>query len=82
MVLPAAIYAAVVGGGPGASGWGIPMATDIAFAVAVLSLAGACVLVVLGMERGGFHQVGVYAPVAFVFWIAVLESGVHAPLPR
>lgn len=40
MVLPAAIYAVTVGGGPGGDGWGIPMATDIAFAVGVVSLAG------------------------------------------
>ena len=30
MVVPAAIYAALNAGGPGADGWGVPMATDIA----------------------------------------------------
>ena len=40
MLVPAAIYLAVVGGGEGSSGWGIPMATDIAFAVGVLGLLG------------------------------------------
>lgn len=40
MLVPAAIYLAVIGGGEGSSGWGIPMATDIAFAVGVLGLLG------------------------------------------
>jgi NhaA family Na+:H+ antiporter len=38
MVVPALVYAAFNGGTPTASGWGIPMATDIAFAVGILVL--------------------------------------------
>jgi NhaA family Na+:H+ antiporter len=40
MVVPAAIFAAFNHNQPSAAGWGIPMATDIAFALAVLAVAG------------------------------------------
>ena len=40
MLIPAALFLAVNMGGEGARGWGIPMATDIAFALGILSLFG------------------------------------------
>lgn len=40
MVVPALIYLAFNPSGPASSGWGIPMATDIAFALGILYLFG------------------------------------------
>jgi NhaA family Na+:H+ antiporter len=38
MIVPALLFVAIAGGGDGSRGWGIPMATDIAFALGILTL--------------------------------------------
>jgi len=40
MLVPAGLYLMFNAGGPGQNGWGIPMATDIAFALGILALFG------------------------------------------
>ncbi|MFR9556932.1 MAG: Na+/H+ antiporter NhaA [Rikenellaceae bacterium] len=40
MIVPALIYTIINGGTPVENGWGIPMATDIAFAIGILSMMG------------------------------------------
>lgn len=41
MLVPAAIYFALNAGGPGEGGWGVPIATDTAFALGLLAIVGA-----------------------------------------
>jgi Na+:H+ antiporter, NhaA family len=40
VIVPATLYLSFNAGGPGGPGWGVPMATDIAFAIGVMSLLG------------------------------------------
>lgn len=40
VLVPASIYAVFNAGTPTAAGWGIPMATDIAFAIAIITMLG------------------------------------------
>ncbi len=49
MLVPGVIFAAINWGEPTIRGWGIPMATDIAFALGVLALAGRRVPLALGV---------------------------------
>ncbi|MGD2067302.1 MAG: Na+/H+ antiporter NhaA [Gemmatimonadota bacterium] len=123
MVVPALVYFALNRSGPEAAGWGIPMATDIAFALGVLGLLGrrlpsqlrvfllalaivddlGAILVIavfytsgislealaygagligvlLVMRWAGVRSVMAYAFVGFFFWVAILESGIHATI--
>nr|WP_165485386.1 Na+/H+ antiporter NhaA [Protofrankia symbiont of Coriaria ruscifolia] len=71
MVVPALVFLAVSRGASGASdGWAIPVATDIAFALGVLSLAGANVpasLRVLLLSLAVVDDLGAIALIAVLF---------------
>jgi NhaA family Na+:H+ antiporter len=70
MVVPAVVYVAVNLGGAGVDGWGIPMATDIAFAVGVLALLGDRVpgtLKVLILSLAIVDDIGAIAVIAIFY---------------
>jgi NhaA family Na+:H+ antiporter len=80
MIVPALIFTAFNHGGPGANGWGIPMATDIAFAVGVVSLLGSRVPVQLKLflltlavadDLGGIGVIAIFYSDGLLFgWLA------------
>ena len=70
MILPATIFLAFNWGGPGVRGWGVPMATDIAFAVGVLTLLGSRVpagLRILLLAVAIIDDIGAILVIAFFY---------------
>ena len=90
MLVPAALFFALNAGRTTAGGWGIPMATDIAFAVGVLTLLGARVpggLRVLLLSLAVIDDIGAILVIALFYssglWptgFAIVGGGVAAIL--
>jgi NhaA family Na+:H+ antiporter len=77
MLVPAGIFLAWNAGGPGAPGWGIPMATDIAFCIGVLTLLRTRVphgLVVFVTALAIFDDIGGILVIALFY-----GSGIQLP---
>jgi NhaA family Na+:H+ antiporter len=76
MLVPAGIYALFNAGRAGSAGWGVPMATDIAFAVGVLTLLGGRVAPAL---RVLLLALAVIDDIGAILVIAIFYSGGLAP---
>jgi NhaA family Na+:H+ antiporter len=77
MMAPALVYVMFNAGGAGVAGWGIPMATDIAFAVAVLALLSNRIpsgLKVFLLSLAIVDDIGVILVIA-LFYSAGIEVG-------
>ncbi len=75
MIVPAVIFFAINAGGDGRDGWGIPMATDVAFALGVVALLGSRVpapIKVLLLTLAIVDDIGAIVVIA-VFYTSDLE---------
>jgi Na+:H+ antiporter, NhaA family len=72
MVAPAALYLLIIPTGPWSHGWGVPMATDAAFAVAVIALLGSRVPVEL---RIFLTAVAIVDDIGAIVVVAAFYSG-------
>ena len=93
MIIPVAIYFAMTSGTPAEGGLAIPMATDIAFSLGVLSLFGTSHLaggyllaafiilaILLIANRMQVMSRTFYCVSGIVVWYLFLQSGVHATI--
>jgi NhaA family Na+:H+ antiporter len=79
MLVPAALYLALAGAASTRSGWGVPMATDIAFAVGILTLLGKRVpaaMRVLLLALAVIDDLGAIVVIALFYSTGISLSGV------
>lgn len=84
MLVPGAIYTLFNHGGPGAHGWGVPMATDIAFALGALMLLGKRIppglkvflsALAIADDLGAVFVIGIFYT-ARIHWVWLVWGGV------
>src|SRR5215472_11588209 len=122
MIIPGLAYLALNYGTPGQRGWGVPMATDIAFSLGVLGMVKGipselkvflltlaiaddigAIMVIAFFYTGTIHvkalfvaalilgvmyvlrRLGAYRSISYIilgaiFWVAILQSGIHATI--
>ncbi len=81
MLAPAALYLVIAGAPATRSGWGVPMATDIAFAVGILTLLGKRVpaaLRVLLLALAVIDDLGAIVVIALFYSSGIALSGLLA----
>lgn len=72
MVVPAALYLLVLPSGPWSHGWGVPMATDTAFAIAIIVMMGARVPIEL---RIFLTAAAIVDDIGAIIVVAIFYSG-------